>query len=1032
MNVSQKLQSYFNIREGESEIVLLMMIYSAAIGIAINYYFTASSSLFLAQFPIETLPYTILLASIALMITQVGYKYVESRVSPNRLGWLSLVVVGIIVFMIRIGLEITDAGWLIIAVIVLFRVMIILLIVGFWILANRLFTLTQSKRLFALIGAGDVISIMIASFILPTVVGLIGTVNLFVIVLGSVLVCLGCQLFIQRRYHYKLTDSNPKNNTDVPQENVSGRKLMREQYIVLLFATYLLAWGINYALDYAFLGQLQSRFEGNPEAVAGFIGIVFGFIHLTNFFLKFFISGRLIIRYGLSFGILALPLTLLTGIILAGGVGTTIGTGALFFWIIVVTKYAEEVFREAFNEPVTRIFYQILPDNIQSVALAFVEGTGYALTALIAGGVLVFFTITNTYTPLRIVYLMIVLILVWIFTVRRLSGNYPVLLRRALQKRAIDRDVEIFQNPDSLQLLTAKLQSTRADEVIYAFKLLEQNAPETLQAYLPDLLVYPSSDVQLYTLRYIEQNQPDVDMSSQLLMLRTEAVNPTIREAALLAHHALKTDTIHLNGHLTDPDAVVRRGSVISVLKYGDSDTVRQVQNWLDQIVQSETAGDRRLAAQIFTQVDARPYEKHLLTLLQDDDLTVRREAIKAVGSLHSREIWDAVAQAIRLPALRSIALDAISSGGISSLKSLAHSLHEEPDISAQVWLIRGIGRIDDPRAVDNLASKIDWQYRLPRTHVLRALHKSAYHTTDANLIHKQIEREQAEAQLLVTCLYHFAEHELLYEALREAFRLAQERILLLLSFYYDLNHVPQNFFNGTEKQREYAVEVLNLTLPQQLRSKMMLLLEDMSIEQRFKLLSTPTETPDMLLENIVRDTTQLAWLRVVSFDKTDISQIPMELETMYSIIERVIILKTISIFSNLPDYVLAHLANHLKEMTIAAGETIIQKGDMGDAMYIIVTGKVRAHDEGVFLNYIDERGVFGEMAVLDPEPRMASITAEEETHVFQLEQDALYEVMADYPEISRAVIHVILGYLRNRINDLTDLRKQLTGDHRA
>lgn len=56
----------FNLRPGESQIVLLMMIYSAAIGVAINYYFTAASALFLAEFGIQTLPYTILASGVAL------------------------------------------------------------------------------------------------------------------------------------------------------------------------------------------------------------------------------------------------------------------------------------------------------------------------------------------------------------------------------------------------------------------------------------------------------------------------------------------------------------------------------------------------------------------------------------------------------------------------------------------------------------------------------------------------------------------------------------------------------------------------------------------------------------------------------------------------------------------------------------------------------------------------------------------------------------------------------------------------------
>ncbi|MEE9491220.1 MAG: cyclic nucleotide-binding domain-containing protein, partial [Dehalococcoidia bacterium] len=154
--------------------------------------------------------------------------------------------------------------------------------------------------------------------------------------------------------------------------------------------------------------------------------------------------------------------------------------------------------------------------------------------------------------------------------------------------------------------------------------------------------------------------------------------------------------------------------------------------------------------------------------------------------------------------------------------------------------------------------------------------------------------------------------------------------------------------------------------------------------------------------------------------------------EVMLSTIEKVIVLKTVSIFAGTPDEILAEVASLLEEVKLREGETIFEKGDAGDCMYIIVDGKVRVHDGGRTLNYLGEGDVFGEMAVLDPEPRLASVTAVEDTRLFRLDQEPFYELMDDRIEVARGIIHVLSQHLRARVRDLNDLRTRLEALERS
>src|SRR5262249_4385244 len=112
---------------------------------------------------------------------------------------------------------------------------------------------------------------------------------------------------------------------------------------------------------------------------------------------------------------------------------------------------------------------------------------------------------------------------------------------------------------------------------------------------------------------------------------------------------------------------------------------------------------------------------------------------------------------------------------------------------------------------------------------------------------------------------------------------------------------------------------------------------------------------------------------------------------------------------------VLADLAAILEEMEVAAGEVIFEKGEVGDSMYIVVDGTVRVYDEDRTITTLGESEIFGELALLDPEPRVASIAAVTDTRLFRLDREAFSELMAGNIEIVRGVLSVLCERLRKQ-----------------
>ena len=146
----------------------------------------------------------------------------------------------------------------------------------------------------------------------------------------------------------------------------------------------------------------------------------------------------------------------------------------------------------------------------------------------------------------------------------------------------------------------------------------------------------------------------------------------------------------------------------------------------------------------------------------------------------------------------------------------------------------------------------------------------------------------------------------------------------------------------------------------------------------------------------------------------------------MRSTLEKVIILKGTSLFSGTPDEVLAAVAGQMRDVTAAAGETVIRKGEPGDSMYIIVRGRVRIHDGDHTLTYLGADEVVGEMALLDPEPRAASVTAEEETELLRLDQEPFGELIEDRVEVTRAIMRVLTRRVRALDRETVELQARL------
>jgi hypothetical protein len=299
----------------------------------------------------------------------------------------------------------------------------------------------------------------------------------------------------------------------------------------------------------------------------------------------------------------------------------------------------------------------------------------------------------------------------------------------------------------------------------------------------------------------------------------------------------------------------------------------------------------------------------------------------------------------------------------------------------------------------------------------------------------------------------------LLHDGLESAWGHIRERVFVMLRMLYDpavIQRVRDNIEMGLPDKQAYAIEVLDNIVADEFKGLIFPLLEDSSLSRRLDLwnrtfrlvgvsdfiridsiLECPADysmecrTPwikSCAIQALVKDPRHRAGMEswkdasALVEDTLQWAQAflaPGKEKRMLSIIERVMILKTVSIFGETPDHLLAEVADLLEEQFMQPGETFITKGDPATCMYIVVNGEVRVHDGDREINRLGPRDIVGEMAVLDPAPRSASVTTETSTHLLKLDRTPLFELIADRAEVAQGIIRVLVARLRNVMNTM-------------
>jgi CRP/FNR family transcriptional regulator, cyclic AMP receptor protein len=129
------------------------------------------------------------------------------------------------------------------------------------------------------------------------------------------------------------------------------------------------------------------------------------------------------------------------------------------------------------------------------------------------------------------------------------------------------------------------------------------------------------------------------------------------------------------------------------------------------------------------------------------------------------------------------------------------------------------------------------------------------------------------------------------------------------------------------------------------------------------------------------------------------------EVDNSMLLIEKILFLRGVPLFQEVPDEAITTLAGCTEEMEVSEGEEIIKEGEVDNTMYILVSGKAEVTSQGKHIAFLGPNDYVGELAVFSPKERSATVTCKEWGAMLKLTQDNLMHYVGSNPSFLKSVI---------------------------
>jgi HEAT repeat protein len=1009
MSITEVLKIHPN--EGKMVALVTTLMVCISAGAAIGS--PGIEALFYTRFGVQFLPHMYIALGMIILLTSLGITGLLGRVNHQRLYVLLPLVMSVLLVVARL-IVLADPNWFYPILWLGMNVYWALLNLFTWGLAGSVCDTRQAKRLFPLFGAGGILGLTIGGLVTRPLVGWFGTENLVIIWAASLIV----GLFLAREIlRYRVPEKKKRHRTPrtIKEDLRSGFTFARHSpllrwmtYAAVLFAI------LYYSVVYPFAQAVSVEFSHEDE-ISAFLGVFQGLSMGATFLTALLITNRFYARLGFMTAIFAFPLIYFVGF-------TALAIAPLFS-VLVVFRFMQLLWSEGISEGANQAMYNLVPSGLREQTRAFVRGVANPFGVSVVGVLLL---IGDQMGSSYFIYLLgmviaaITALLVW--RARKQYGRALFETLKKGQSQIFLSEEEPFggfrRDATAVTALIDGMKSQDASVRRVSAEILAQiDASEAIEVIV-GALNDADDDVRVASLRAISRIGVESAVPQVVDALKDN--NPEVRYAAVQSvYYFSKLHEVFIDlftPMLDDPDPRVKN----------------------------------LVATYLLIERDDPNAEDVLIDLLNHTEIPIRVEAIRSLGKWATQKAYRMGEECLKdpYPVVRQEAVLILA--GIDP-DQCVHSLIEmlgDEDSGVRKASATALGQIGK-KALKPVLEALSNPF--VEEGVLLALDYLPINPNDQTLleyIHTQVEKANYYHDLWKSSQGDISSSEraeLLRELLREkALHHATNALksLAVLEKNEELKLAVSNLFSDDMDQKAYALEILETCGKPEIVRPLTRLWED---ERALKI------DQDAWIDLLLND--QDTWLRSAAIlvlmdgkngiekpfvfrqlSKNDTAELPLDnnsmtthgdwkMETLHtmSLIERIIFLRKVSLFANLELTDLKRIGEIAGEHLFTDGEIISEQGELGEEMYIIVSGIVRVithpqHGGEIEIARRIAGEVVGEMSIITQQPRMATLIAEGEVRALCIEHQDFEAILRLYPETSLSVMRMLCNRVVERV----------------
>lgn len=980
---------------GESEVGralrLLLLIFATSAALALLK--AAQGGVFLSAYPRSAIPRAFAASALALATASSVSFAAAPRLGPVGLASAGLTLSAIALVGTRLFLS-PFAAYVVI------ETVCGIALIQVWSVVSETIDARSAKRLLPIAGVGASLAWTIFGLLTPRLVALVGAAGLLFVAPAILLLALA---LVRAIAALDLAGKPARGAPKLIEGWREGLRFVAEVPLMrVVLSLSVLALLCEELMDFQLLAAAR-EVHSSPAAIAGFLGRFHGVVSGLSLVVLLSLSSRILSRLGAIASLVATPLATVFA-----AVAAIIVPGLL---PIVILRGVDRVLKNALWTSAMEQTQTPLPVVRRAQSRALIRGVVAPL--FYAAAALGLAAIPDGF-DLRLLALLTLLMATVIAAVIVIAvrPRYVLALRGAIDGRRLRLDADIEEtrgavvpiDVDACDALGRELRDPDEARALLAAEMLGHGEGPAAARALAIGLEHPSAEVRAESAKGLGELRAVAHVHALADLLVRDPMSE-VRRASVRALSAMDVDErvrAALERALADTDRVVRATARVALVDRNDPLALLPLVRDPDTCVAALPALTR--AAMREPQMIEAVRE-----LLRGEDRELRVRALEVVTRTRARELLADIAPLLEDARTAPEAVARLVHWGEGALESAAESVH-----------VTSSARETEGMAMSRLLSHAD---PAVRDRAARALiHSPRRQALPADAVSPVLDRELRRAYQLVFVRDTLEDPELITE-LTLRFRETRQRILHLVALRESrklVGIVEAGLRRAGREVEAQIAELLDVGLSPELARKVVPLFDRLEPRARIDagveaglLTSQPRDPLSALL---ALDDAHLRGAALVSMGAAFAERFP-EIHAaeahLIPVYERMRFLRSVPLFGDLPGEDLRTIAEIVETVEVRAETVVFNKGDPGDDLYVILSGRVAIRDGRIELAVLGPREFFGELSIIDHEPRLADAVIVEDAQLLRLRSTDLGELMARRPAIQEQFLIVLARRLR-------------------